>query len=142
MYQIQTVNMKTILRFLPIGLVFLIFVSFTKASGSNEKSIVKYYYATGQNTSLKKTYRSTSNVFSLDCERVDFSTIGGKFSDYYKKEYSQSTTDYITGFCYGPFPTYQEAEKNRQKRIDDQNYLCKSPDCVVTLAQGFTPSCR
>lgn len=117
-------------------------VSFNKIDNNLHGKKGGYYFAAGQNTSLNKTYRATSNVFSLDCERVDMSSIGRQFSDFYKSQYSQSSSDFITGACYGPYDSYEEAEKKRNAKISDQKYLCNAPNCTVILAQGFRPACK
>jgi hypothetical protein len=116
--------------------------SFTTDKKSVKQKKERYYFASGQNTSLEKTYRATSNVFSLDCDRPDLSSIGRQFAAFYKAEYSKGSDDYIYASCYGPYESYEEANKERYSTISNQKYLCDPPKCMVTLAQGFKPSCK
>lgn len=134
--------MKKSLQFVLLLTVCLFLVA-SKKNGSFDTSYkVQYFFAAGENTSFKKAYRATSNVFSLDCARVDLGSLGRQFSEFYKSEYSQSSDNYISGACYGPYDSYEEASKKRNSKIADQKYLCNAPDCVVILAQGFRPVCR
>jgi hypothetical protein len=127
---------------LALAALFISLMAFRTANPKKKTGTPRYYYAAGQNTSLQKTYRANSNVFPLDCDRVDKMEIGKQFAAYYKSKFSKDATNYISAYGYGPFDTYEEANKARNKTIEDQNYLCKSPKCVVTIAIGFFPECE
>ncbi|MFN5135456.1 MAG: hypothetical protein ACK5DG_09065 [Chitinophagaceae bacterium] len=116
--------------------------SFTTATKPAPSKKERYYYASGQNTSLEKVYKATSNVFSLDCDRPDLLSVGRQFAAYYKAEYSKGSGDYIDASCYGPYDSYDEANQARYREISNQKYLCDAPNCNVTSAQGFKPSCK
>jgi hypothetical protein len=123
---------------------FFVLVSMTPPLNSSSPAPKKtrYYFAAGQNTSLEKTYRATSNIFSLDCEYVSLTEVGKQFTRYYKSVLSTGQDDWIDGFGYGPYDTYEQAKKARNSTINDQNYLCNTPKCVVRQAVGFQPACK